>query len=352
MINHQDNVLRKDRAIAKCPIIVPVESKILAYVALRDESVSKHLKQLESDGFDWETLIALARRHRMVPLLYHAIENKLISQPPDTLLSDLSDEARVHWLQASNRSYDQRRLLASFQAENISVIVLKGTPLSYRLYGNFALRHSKDIDLFVYPADRKKAMSLLYKQGYRPLDLHRSEAGEWYIENIEYKIELIHLVKGTNVELLWRLHQQSEEPSLNLFYETTNKIDIPKYNLTPFEEAKDLLAHGAMHGWDRLKWLTDIWRVWECYDVNWDEWQNDVKQSGLEAALHSALILHEWMIPVHPLPKGLKIKGKVSRRGQMLAKWAIRQIAGNAYSPPMENRNSLQSLKASAQTNF
>ena len=142
--------------MAKSPIVVPAESKILAWIALRDKSVTKQLEQLETGGFEWETLISLARRHRMVPLLYHAIEKNWIGQPPDSLLSNISDEVRIHWLQAANRSYHQRRLLASFESENISVIVLKGTPLSYRLYGNFALRQSIDIDLLIHPADKKK----------------------------------------------------------------------------------------------------------------------------------------------------------------------------------------------------
>jgi len=245
---HQNNFPKGDYSFAKSPIVVPAESKILAWLALRDESVKKQLKQLENDGFEWESLISLARRHHMVPLLYHAIESNLISQPPDSYLSTLSDEVRVHWLQATNRSYDQRRLLASFQSEDISVIVLKGTPLSYRLYGNYALRHSKDIDLLVHPADRKKAIALLYKQGYRPLDLHRSEAGEWFIENFEKKIELIHPVKGTNIELSWNFYQQTDEPSTELFYDTSEEAHKPKYQLSPYIEAKDLLAHGSKHG--------------------------------------------------------------------------------------------------------
>ena len=334
--------------MAHSPIVVSAESKILAWLALRDESVKKQLKQLQTDGFDWESLISLARRHRMVSLLYHAIENNWIGRPPDTLLSTISDEVRVLYLQASNQSYDQTRLLASFQSENISVIVLKGTPLSYRLYGNFALRQSIDIDLLIHPADKKKAISLLYKQGYRPLDLHRSEAGEWYLEHVESQMELIHPVRGTNIELSWRLHQQTDEPSEELFYDTSEEAREPKYHLSPYTEAKDLLAHGAMHGWERLKWLTDLWRVWECYDVKWDDWQVEMEQSGLKAALHSALLLHEWMIPEHPLPEHLKIKGKGSLRGKIIARWAIRQISGNPMSPDIENRNVIQNLHASA----
>jgi hypothetical protein len=334
--------------MSKNPIVVPAESKILAWIALRDKSVTKQLEQLETGGFEWETLISLARRHRMVPLLYHAIEKNWIGQPPDSLLSNISDEVRIHWLQAANRSYDQRRLLASFESENISVIVLKGTPLSYRLYGNYALRHSIDIDLIVHPADRKKAISLLYKQGYRPLDLHRAEATEWFIENFEKKEELIHPIKGTHIELSWMLHQQTEEPPIKLFYDTSEGTRKPKYKLSPHEEAKDLLAHGAMHGWERLKWLTDIWRVWECYDVKWDVWQMEMEQSGLKAALHSALILHEWMIPEHPLPEQLKIKGKDSLRGKTVARWAIRQITGNPFKTDIGNRNFFQNLHASA----
>ena len=351
MVN-QNNISKGDNSIAKSPIVVSAESKILAWIALRDESVKKQLKQLETDGFDWESLISLARRHRMVPLLYHAIENNWIAQPPDSLLSNLSDEVRVHWLQAANHSYDQRRLLASFQAENISIIVLKGTPLSYRLYGNYALRHSKDIDLLIYPADREQAISLLYKQGYRALDLHRSEAVEHFFQNYKKTKELIHPVKGTHVELLWGFYQQREKPPIEIFYDTSEDGCKPKYNLPPYIEAKNLLAHGSIHGWDRLKWLTDIWRMWECYDVKWDDWQMDMEQSGLKAALHSALILHDWMLPEHPLPEHLKIKGKSSLRGKLLARWAIKQITGNPLKTGIENRIFIQNVYATALKNM
>lgn len=344
---HQNNIPKGDYSIVKSPIVISPESKILAWVALRDDSATKQLQQLDTEGFEWESLYALAKRHRMVPLLYHAIEKKWIGQPPAPILNEISDETRVHWLQAANRSYDQRRLLSSFERENISAIILKGTPLSYRLYGNFAIRHSKDIDLLIHPSDRKKATTLLYKQGFRPLDLHRSNAGEWYLENVENKLELIHPVKGTNLELMWRLHQQTEDPPIELFYTDAEKKTTPIYNLTPFDEAKDLLAHGAKHGWERLKWLTDLWRVWECYEVNWQDWIVEIHKDGLEPALQSALILHKWIIPAHPLPDDLIIKNRIIKPAKILSNWAIREIAGNAYRPDLENRNLVQNLRAS-----
>jgi len=329
------------------PIVLSPEIKILAWIALRDDSATKQLHKLKTEGFEWEFLYELAKRHRMVPLLYHAIENNWIGQPPDRLLSHISDEARIHWLQAANRSYDQRRLIASFQAEKVSLIVLKGTPLSYRLYGNFALRYSIDIDLLVHPTDREKACSLLLKQGFRPLEMYNSKAGKWYLDHVENKLEHIHPVKKTNLELLWRLHQQTTDPPLEFFYSDAKRKDQPVYNLTPFEEAKDLLAHGGFHGWERMKWLTDIWRVWECYEVNWTEWKKEIKDSGLEPALQSALTLHEWIIPEHPLPKGLIEDIKPLVRSRSLTNWTIKEIAGSAYRPDIENRNRIEDLRSS-----
>jgi hypothetical protein len=281
----------------------------------------------------------------MVPLLYAAIQERRTSEPPKLVLEELAATTRASRARAGQQMADLDRILTAFDSSGIPAFVMKGFLLSGRLYGDVGLRESKDIDLLIRPQDRARACSLLLEDGFQPLGFDPSSAAqEWYLARHGTHLEFLHPVRGTNVELHWYLHQRPDSPVTSLF----SSYRAPERQLPYADEISDLLAHGARHGWHRLKWLTDVWQAWERYDVDWEAWREEIIQLGLGPALRSAVLLREWILPDPPLPAVFDGAGTGSYRGTILARRACSDITGDPSKPPLVQRNAAQALVSGA----
>lgn len=324
-----------------------LELQILVWGGLRAPGWNHRIAELVSDVPDWERLVWLAQRHHMSPLLYHAFQQDpaagrgTLTQLPPHLLEVLSREVRASRARAARQQQDTRRVLAAFRRAGIRALVLKGLPLAHRLYGDATLRQANDIDLLVRPKDRAVACGILQQQGFRSVSGALASPGmQWYLRRFATQVGFVHPVRGTKVELMWALHQQCASPPDSLFNHAYEGAEIPR--LPPFQEALDLLAHGAKHNWDRLKWLTDLWRAWECYDIDWQDWLRAVDEAGLQPSLNSALWLHGALVPEHPLPGELAGQ-EPGRRGLLMARRACRELEA-VDLPPKDQRRLFQRL--------
>lgn len=324
------------------------ELRILARAGLRGDPGEAWPTSLVDGPLDWELLAALARRHGMVPLLYQAIQDGHLGEPPRTVLEGLAAERRVCRARTGQQMADLERLLEAFDARGVPVLSLKGFLLSARLYGGLSLRESKDLDLLVPRAQRRTACRVLQDQGYRPIGFDPdSNAQEWFLERYGLSMDFLHPVRGTNVEVHWFLHQRPDWEDPSAFPVPGNDGgEGPDRQLPPREETLDLLAHGGRHGWYRLKWLTDLWRAWETYEVDWEAWSEKAVRLGFGPALVSAHLLRRWILPDVPLPSGLEVPRTARKRGVMLARWAYGDLTSPPSSPPRPKRSPVHVLSS------
>lgn len=117
----------------------------------------------------WPAIVEAATRHGLAPLLHQALKATGRSTEPPHPLTQLLRDAYLktgiaNWLVFR----ELRRLLTSFDAEQVPAIQLKGCALANWLYPDPALRPLGDLDLLI-PSDRlERADRLLRSLGYAP----------------------------------------------------------------------------------------------------------------------------------------------------------------------------------------
>lgn len=153
----------------------------------------------------------------------------------------------------------------AFNDAGIKAINLKGPLLSYKLYGDWGARQSKDLDILVDIEEIDKAVAIIENIGYK---------AQYQIPNTPKKRKLFlksihhvvynHPIKNTQVELHWQMlgiRFCSEKTIQKVIKENTITSNYQGHIFTEFTpelELTYLVMHGTKHAWSRLKWLSDI----------------------------------------------------------------------------------------------
>ncbi len=142
----------------------PQSQKFLSLIV---EIVSGHPDGALSH-LDVSSLQAL-RYHRLTPWLYMEVAQKGWQQYilSASLLKSLRSDYISSLVIASRQWEMTSELIQAFSHGGIEVILLKGTDLRGRLYGDPAARFMDDIDLLIDPEDLPQARSLLRSLGFR-----------------------------------------------------------------------------------------------------------------------------------------------------------------------------------------
>jgi len=157
-------------------------------------------------------------------------------------------------------------ILDALCLSDIPVIVLKGFPLSRKLYGDPYLRITGDIDLLLKPQDISRAISILSAAGYvpaiSPWPSNRKKAQRF--QRFRNQFAMLHPESRIVVELHWRLLYFPVKPHDILETLVWDNLVEQKTDGRSFFVLKDelellyLIIHGGLHGWNRLKWLIDV----------------------------------------------------------------------------------------------
>ena len=213
----------------------------------------------------WAHLLALARRHRVVGLVWRALRRSGCLVPPD-IAATFQRAATSAAKQAMLLSVESIRLSQLLEAEGIDVVFLKGITVTLLAYGDPSVRHAKDIDLLVPPASIEQTVALLRRAGYQPsFDLEvvpQQRRALWvrYTKSMDW----VNPRKGVLLELHWRL---TDAPLLHDIRGAAarQKVAIAPGRSIDTLDTEHLLAylcvHGAAHGWMRLKWLADVYAL-------------------------------------------------------------------------------------------
>ena len=214
---------------------------------------------------DWPHLLALARRHRVVGLVWRALQRSGCAVPPD-IAAAFQGFANNAAKQAMLLSVESVRLSHLLKSRGIDALFLKGVTVTMLAYGDLTLRHAKDIDLLVTPHDIERTVALLREAGYVPtFDLDtvpQQRQALWF--RYTKSMDWVHPGLDVLLELHWRLTDAL------LLHELPGAIGRQSVAITPGRsvdtlECDGLLAylcvHGAAHGWMRLKWLADVYAL-------------------------------------------------------------------------------------------
>ncbi|GAB1793268.1 nucleotidyltransferase domain-containing protein [Priestia megaterium] len=239
---------------------IPRELKLLLIIMnMESRSLTEDVMKDHFTSIDWDLFLQLARHHRIYPLIYSRlikVDEKLV---PDNIIQVLRSDYQRNTFKMLQLSAEMEQISRLFSIKQIRLLFLKGPAIAADIYGDISLRTSKDLDILIPVTDLANAEKILLNQGYRKEGFVSTSSK---LKCIYHHIAYYHPEKGIEIEVHWKLHSSpTKEPNFDELWDrrrTSSLTSYPVYLLGEEDLFLFLLAHGARHGWFRLRWLVDI----------------------------------------------------------------------------------------------
>jgi hypothetical protein len=280
--------------------------KLLALCAQSRPSLEdvRSIRSLSSDIANWSGVLALAGRHRLLPLLSHTLQTYCPGSIPDEVLRHLESSLRASARINLELAAKLTEVLDAFDSQGVRVLPYKGPVLGSMLYGNPALRPTTDLDLLVRKSDLVRANDVLRDIGFHPAyalnstqesSLARTDCERMFLsaENIQ-----VDLHWGIAPEL-YAIRFDEKGLWSRLQVTTWAGRDIAVF------ASEDLFLclcqHAAKHLWSEIILLADIAELVRSRPtLDWDFIFEQAKWSRSERIVCCSLLLicHLWQLNI------------------------------------------------------
>jgi hypothetical protein len=245
-------------------------------------------------AIDWESVLRLAEDHGVSALLYQNL-----SRPGDAVPSSVTAELRKRYEKNVHKSLLLARelfcVLDCLDGIGVEAICYKGIVQAEVYYGDMALRHSGDMDLFVRARDARSIKAAVGALGYTPrVEIPEDAEAEYIASGYEYTFDS---PLGKNLlELQWALQPRFYAVDFDMegMFERAIQANVAgRMVKTPSPE--DLLLvlsiHAAKHVWGRLIWLCDIVQILKRERIDWESVRGSARELGVERILSITFLL-------------------------------------------------------------
>ena len=269
-----------------------------------DEDKNFKLEQLSDDN--WYSIVTLANKNRVSPLLYSRLKKSIPSSMPEDAIQKLKDSYLYIFRTNTRIYYELSKVFKVLKENNIPVIVLKGAALAELIYQDVALRPMSDVDIVVKPEDAWRIDEALKPLGYESDALSKHHV-QW----------LPHIVKSKSLEIdinpavfeLPKLDPWSNARPVKI---SGNEVFI----LGPEDFILNTLLHLDRHhiedGYCNLIWWFDIKKLIESYnnEINWNYVIQIAKKYQVEDSVKRVLhAIDRWFGVSIPKDVLNKLKG-------------------------------------------
>lgn len=227
------------------------------------------LATLASQIQDWTEIWDCVQRHRVVPLVFHALST--CPNIPPAFFERCQTSVRKSALNALRQTGECARIEAELGKLGIPVTHVKGPCLAQQVFGSVSMKLCKDIDIYVAKDQAERALQHLEQDGYRFIQTRQKMTPRLRRALLRHvkDIEMIN-DQGLILELHWRLTMTPDSAKRTSQFKTT-QLAVPDslppdITVTVPQDADHfayLCIHGARHDWARLKWLADVAAFWE-----------------------------------------------------------------------------------------
>ena len=224
------------------------------------------------------------------------------------------------------------RLQRLFDDAGLPLLFLKGASLAMLAYGNLGLRSAKDVDLLVSPELLEPAIALLQRAGYHRFDPPPgiSDRQLRILMQLRGDIGFIHDNTDCPVELHWGLFLNPYAMSDASIMAKSRVVPIAGHNGLRTLGEEDLFTflcvHGALHVWNRLKWLADINAlIAKSPEGSAEGFYRAASDRGAGPAAAQAMLLCHRLLGM-PLPAYLVSTLRQSPRVRWLEETALRTL--------------------------
>jgi hypothetical protein len=260
------------------------------------------------EGIDWDEFLSLVDRHRvLVP--HDALRRLVGDRLPGRVYEQLKSRKAEACRQALRQAAELVRLHRAFAAQGIEMIPLKGVMLSVQLFGDPAVRSTRDLDLLIRTKSLDEADQILRSDGYRrtfPDFELTPKRKQWILAHGQH-FSYYHDQRRQLVELHWRLHPWKTDHVAELWSHCQAKTWMGASFLNLKDDALLLFLcdHGSRHQWRRIKWLNDVAGLLARErSFSWGNLLALADRFDLSRPLAQAGMLVRWLYGI-PLPEPL-----------------------------------------------
>jgi Uncharacterised nucleotidyltransferase/Transglutaminase-like superfamily len=289
----------------------------------------------------WPYLLEIVHHHKVLPLFFRNLETFAPGYIPDEPAAVLRAGAVANARICLQRISHLLLLTRLFREQAIDLRIFKGIPLAIAAFQNPTLRDAGDIDLLIAEKDLDRASEILRGEGYLRYEpqarLTPRRLRSYIAHQKDFSYE--HRGDGTVLDLHWRLFRNSFLPAnarlaevgeewLPLGSERIPTLPVPRLLLY-------LCVHGALDGWLRLKWLTDIAALLRTMTP--EQLASTAKLAAEQQALpqfSAAAILCQDLLGSDPPPPGCLDRN--DRRVAHILRFARRLMTSNQFRPTRE----------------
>jgi hypothetical protein len=241
--------------------------------ALIDPAATERVRLYIQNGLDWPDALAIAKRHRLLPVVYEILASTARDLISPYQLNALRQATALSMTAGMVLLRELLSLHRSFEDAQIPVIPYKGPLLAWVAYGNFLLREYLDLDFIVQQKYIPDVVAVLKSAGYRPqFDPREAHAGQSGYAPGQYSFQ------SHPQKILAEFHTERTLryfPTPIDFQDLTSRlvtVEIGEQRLRTFSVEDTLVmlsVHGAKHFWERLGWVLDIAKLATAQEVDW-----------------------------------------------------------------------------------
>jgi hypothetical protein len=221
------------------------------------------IRTAASEVRDWPRFLRVAQRHRVVGLVHEGLTRARPAVPLQ-IAQEIGGKAAELVGESLAMAAEAVRLQRLFAEADLPVLFVKGASLAVLAFGTLGLSSAQDIDLLVPLDTLSAATALMARAGYRRFD-PPSEVGEAQLRQLlplRKDLGFVHHATGLRAELHWRLFLNPYAIDDTSFMAASRLVPLSGTQGLRTLGEEDLFAylsmHGALHWWNRLKWLADV----------------------------------------------------------------------------------------------
>lgn len=275
---------------------------------------------------DWDLLLQLALRHKVMPLLYGQLKEGFAQSVPVEFMERLRDyfylnAARNHLFAAELGEISQ-----SLEAGGVLCVPYKGPLLAAALYGDVALRQFNDLDIMVRREDVEKASVLLRREGFHE-EHELTEAQLAAFLKVECEHMFFRPRGSVYLDLHWGFVPQYFPFKLDAesVWKRVSPAALGERQVLSFSPEDLLLILSVNAGkefWAHLNGLCDIAALIRTHPgLDWERLKSEAKRAGVRRMLFVSLkLVHELLgasVP-EPILQGIAADRQVNSLASMV----------------------------------
>jgi hypothetical protein len=256
---------------ASAPLAAEAALLVACTRARVDPLTGARVRKLAGAVRDWDTVLELGRRHRLVPLLYTHLKAVAEDVVPHAVYGALREEFTTNAAKNLALAVELLAVTELLDSQGVRALPYKGPTLAQCIYGSLAARQMKDVDILVGPADIDRAVSLLATREYSPVT--RLLPGARRL-GLEYQCVLTRPSDGTIIELHWSIVPRTMAPPVTLDHLWPSRLHTAMLGRTVASPSHEdtlviLCIHGSKHQWARLEWICGVAELLRSKPLDW-----------------------------------------------------------------------------------